>query len=437
MADIRIPPQDIEAEQSVLGAILIDKNSLIRISDFLRYKHFYKEIHQAIYSAMISLFEDRDPIDIITLSDALKKKKALKRVGGVDYLTLLAEKVPTTAHIEKYAKIVKDLFTKREIIRVGSEMVEYAFDDSKSSTELLDRTESDILSLSQTHLSNSFISIKDALTNSFDRLEELSKRTEGLRGIPTGYKDLDNTLAGMQDSNLIILAARPGMGKTAFSLNIMQNVGVKYNIPVAIFSLEMSKEELVDRLLSSEADIDSWRLKTGKLQDQDYSKINEAMGRMADAPIFIDDTPGMNLLEMKTKARRLSMEHGIKLIIIDYLQLITSSRRYESRVQEVSQLSLSMKNLARELKVPVLCLSQLSRAVESRGSKEPQLSDLRESGSIEQDADVVMFLYREDDTNRENVNLKIAKHRNGALRNIPLFFKGDRIKFYGLDQAHG
>lgn len=434
MANPRTPPQDHEVEQSLLGALLIDKDALIQVSALVVADHFYDPAHQAIFAAMLSLFENRDPVDIVTVSDVLKKNKRLTASGGVEYLTLLVERTGTAAHVEKYAKIIKDLANKRELIRVGSDIVDMAFDDGKEAAEILDASERSIFSISQRNLSNNFVAIREALANSFDRLDELHKHAGGLRGVPTGFKDLDDTLAGMQDSNLIILAARPGMGKTALTLNIAQHVAVKEKLPVGIFSLEMSKEELVDRLLVSEADIDAWRLKTGNLKDPDFVRISDAMGRLAEAPIYIDDTPGISLLEMRTKARRLQVEQGVKLIMVDYLQLVTSHKQHENRVQEVSAISQSLKNLARELKVPVLSLSQLSRAVESRGTKEPQLADLRESGSIEQDADVVMFLYREDDEHIEQVSLKIAKHRNGPLRTINLFFKGDRIRFYGMDK---
>ncbi|MGI5827493.1 MAG: replicative DNA helicase [Patescibacteria group bacterium] len=434
MAGPRIPPHNKDVEQSLLGAILIDRDAIINISALIKPEHFYSSQHQEIYSAMLRLFEERDPIDIVTLSDELKKAKQLKKCGGVEYLTLLAEKVPTAANSETYAKIIRDLSNKRELIRIGSEIVEMAFDDGKESADVLDSSERSIFSLSQRHLANNFVAIRDALADSFDRLDELHKQAGGLRGVPTGFKDLDDTLAGMQASNLIILAARPGMGKTAFALNIAQHVAVNAKMPVGIFSLEMSKEELVDRLLVSEADIDAWRLKTGNLKEEDFMRISDAMGRLAEAPLFIDDTPGITLLEMRTKARRLQIEHDVKMIVVDYLQLAVSNKKHESRVQEVSEISQSLKNLARELKIPVLSLSQLSRAVEARGTKEPQLADLRESGAIEQDADVVMFLYRPDDENMENVKLKVAKHRNGALRTVDLYFKGDRIKFFGMEK---
>jgi len=299
--------------------------------------------------------------------------------------------------------------------------------------ELLDKAEAEIFALSQRHLARTFTLVKNALAESFDRLDELHKQGSGLRGVPTGFKDLDDSLAGMQKSNLLILASRPGVGKTSLALNIAQNLSVKYKQPVGFFSLEMSKEELVDRLLVAQADIDAWKLKTGKLDEDDFTKLSNAMGELAEAPLFIDDTPALSILEMRTKARRLQVEAGVNLLIVDYLQL-ARSRQLENRVQEVSEISQGLKNLARELKIPILAISQLSRAVEQRGGqKRPQLSDLRESGSIEMDADVVMFLWREDEENPENIVLDIAKHRNGPLRSINLFFKGDRIKFFGRE----
>jgi replicative DNA helicase len=434
MAEVRIPPHNLEAENSVLGSLLIDKDAIIAVAPLLEAKYFYKDIHGRIFEAILELYENRDPIDLVTVTDKLKKKKALKAVGGSSYLASLIERVPTSAHVEMYAQIVKDAYTKRELIGVASRLVENAFDESRSVSEILDRGEQAIFSLSQKHLKQNFIAVKSVLAESFDRLDELSKKSSSIRGIPTGIVDLDDALAGMQQSNLLILAGRPGLGKTALALNMAAYVAVKEKIPVGIFSLEMSKEELVDRLLVSQGDIDAWRLKTGRLNDEDFSKLSDAMGKLAEAPLFIDDTPAISVLEMRTKARRLQVEQGVQLLVVDYLQLARSTRQWDSRVQEVSDISQGLKNLARELKVPVLAISQLSRAVEARGMKEPQLSDLRESGAIEQDADVVMFIYRKDDEDMENIQLKIAKHRNGPLRNISLRFKGDRISFYGVDK---
>lgn len=430
---VRIPPSSLEAEQSVLGALLIDKDSAVAVMPFLRGEHFYNEKHQVIYEAITELYDLREPVDVVTVSEKLKNKKSLKRVGGATYLTELVNQVPTSAHVEHYAKIVKNLATKRTLISQGSKMVEDSFDESKVLEDILDDAEKAIFSLSQQHLARNFIAIKDALAESFDRLDELHKTASGIRGVPTGFKDLDNVLAGLQKSNLIILAARPGVGKTSLALNIAQYAAVQQKLPVGFFSLEMSQEELVDRLLVAQADIDAWKLKTGKLNEKDFASLSDAMGELAEAPLFVDDTPGMSIMEMRTKARRLQAEQGVQLIIVDYLQL-AHSRNLENRVQEISEVSMGLKNLARELRVPVIALSQLSRAVEHRGgTKKPQLADLRESGGIEQDADVVMFMYRENDEDLENMKLMLAKHRNGPLATIDLRFRGDRIRFYGVD----
>ena len=433
---VRIPPHSAEAEESALGALLLDKDAIIAIAEFLRPEDFYDERHRMIYSACISLYEDRVPIDVLTVAERLKKQKELKKVGGASFLADLANKVPTAAHVEHYGKIVKEAATKRLLMTAASRLVDLSLDEGLAADELLDKAESEVFSITQRNIAKAFTPVKDALAESFDRLDELHKQGEGLRGVPTGFKDLDDTLAGMQKSNLLILAARPGVGKTSLALNIAQNLAVKYKRPVGFFSLEMSREELVDRLLVAQADIDAWRLKTGKLDEDDFTKLSNAMGELAEAPLFIDDTPALSILEMRTKARRLQVEAGVDLIVVDYLQL-ARSRQLENRVQEVSEITQGLKNLARELKIPVLAISQLSRAVETRGGqKRPQLADLRESGSIEQDSDVVMFLWREDEENLENIVLDVAKHRNGPLRTINLFFKGDRIKFFGREMKH-
>jgi len=428
----RIPPHSPEAEESVLGALLLDKDAIIAVAEFLSSADFYDERHREIYEAALALYEDRVPIDVLTISEKLKKRKVLKKIGGASYLVALANKVPTAAHVEHYGKIVKDAATKRSLMKAASRLVELSLDEGLAADDVLDKAESEVFGLTQKHVKKAFTSVRDALGESFDRLDELHKQAEGLRGVPTGYKDLDNTLAGLQKSNLIILAARPGVGKTTLALNMARFLSVNKKRPVGFFSLEMSREELVDRLLVDQADIDAWRLKTGKLTEEDFTKLSNAMGQLAEAPLFIDDTPALSILEMRTKARRLQVDSGVDLLIVDYLQL-ARSRQLENRVQEVSEISQGLKNLARELKVPVLALSQLSRAVEQRGEKKPQLADLRESGSIEQDADVVMFLWRENDENLENISLDIAKHRNGPLNSIKLIFKGDRMKFYGRE----
>ncbi len=431
----KLPPQNIDAEQSLLGALLIDKDAIVEVAEILHPSHFYRtEQHGQIYSAILELFEKREPIDLVTVSEKLKQQDLLDRVGGSAYLTELVNKVPTSAHIISYARIIKEHALRRQLISNSTKFVESAYNEMQDIAEIIEFCEQSIFALSQEHLKRDFIQLKDALAQSFDRLDELQKSSGKLRGVPSGFRDLDNKLAGFQDSNLIIFAARPGQGKTSFVLNVAQFVSVIAGLPVGIFSLEMSQEELVDRLLVAQADIDAWKLKTGRLEEKDYDRLSHAMGQLAEAPLFIDDTPGSTLSEIRTKARRLQVEHGLKLLIVDYLQLIRG-RNLENRVQEVSEISQGLKNLARELKVPVLAVSQLSRAVESRGSKRPQLADLRESGAIEQDADVVMFIYREDAENMEAVKLDIQKHRNGPTGEIDLIFRPDRVKFYGMEKA--
>ena len=436
----KVPPQDLEAERSVLGAVLIDSGAMNLVAEFLKPEHFYAPAHKQIFSSMLTLFEKQQPIDVVTLQDALKKEDGLKKIGGKSYLGDLINTVPTSAYIEHYGQIVKNHYVKRKLIELSSRIVERAFDQKGDVKKLLDEAEVEIFSLSQQHLHRDFIELKEILAESFERLEEFMKKGTHLRGVPTGYPDLDNKLAGMQDSNLLILAARPGIGKTTLALNMALNTAIKEKMPVGFFSLEMSKEELVDRLLVGQADIDAWRLKTGRLSDEDYKKLTEAMGELSEAPIYIDDTPGLSILEMRTKARKLKLEKDIRLLVVDYLQLANAGRFMESRVTEVSYISQGLKNLARELRIPILAISQLSRAVEQRGTRKPQLADLRESGAIEQDADVVMFLYHEEesedllDQNKRLVKLFIAKHRNGPTGELDLMFRGDRVKFYGVEK---
>lgn len=431
---VKLPPQNIEAEQSLLGALLIDKDAIVSIGELLKPDDFYRsEQHGQIYRAILTLFEKREPIDLITVTEVLKQNGCLDKVGGSAYLAELVNMVPTAAHVESYARIIKEHSVRRQLISSSTQFIDSAYDEGKDVNEIIENCEQSIFAISQGHVKRDFIQIKDILTISFDRLDELQKTSGKLRGVPTGFKDLDNKLAGLQDSNLIILAARPGQGKTSFVLNLAQYVAVNAGLPVGFFSLEMSQEELVDRLLVSQADIDAWKLKTGRLDEKDFDRLSHAMGELAEAPLFIDDTPGISMSEIRTKARRLQVEHGLKLIIVDYLQLI-HGRNLENRVQEVSEISQGLKNLARELKIPVVSLSQLSRAVEARGTRKPQLADLRESGAIEQDADVVMFIYREDPEVMEQVKLDIQKHRNGPTGEIDLMFRPDRVKFYGLEK---
>ncbi len=435
MPNFRVPPHADDAEKSILGAILIDKNAIVDISVSLRPEMFYNENNGKIYESMMALYENRDPIDVLTVSDWLKKEKVLDRVGGKSYLSELSNEVPVASHVIKYAQIVRDCYIKRLLISAGAEMGEMGFDESKPLIEILDKAEQSIYSLSQAHIRKTFVAIKDALAESFDRLDSLHNSPDGLRGVPTGFADLDNMLAGMQDSNLIILAARPGIGKTTFATNIAQFVAVEKKMPVGYFALEMSILEMTDRMLVGQANVDAWKLKTGNLKDDDFAKISEAMGVMADSPLYIDDTPGQSILEIRTKARKLHSQVGLKLLVVDYLQLMVGDKSYDSRVQEVGAISQGLKNLARELRIPVLALSQLNRGIENRTEKIPQLADLRESGSIEQDADVVMFLYRSEENSLEDLKLSIAKHRNGSLGTMDLKFKGDRVKFYGVDRG--
>lgn len=437
---LKVPPHDVQAEKSVLGAILIDSSAMNIIAEFLRMDHFYLREHKVVYESMLSLFEKQQPIDVLTLKNELQSVGKLKEAGGAAYLSDLLNAVPTSAYVEQYGKIVKDRYTKRKIIEVSSKAVQRAFEETGDVKNLIDITESEIFSLAQEHQHRDFVALKEILTDSFERLEEFMRSGGNVRGVPTGFKDLDNKLAGLHPANLVILAARPGVGKTTFALNMAMHIALHEKQPIGFFSLEMSKEELVDRLLVGRADIDAWKLKTGKLSEEDYKKLTQAMGDLAEAPIFIDDTPGLSILEMRTKARKLKAEKNLKVLIVDYLQLADAGRKFDSRTQEVSYISLGLKNLARELQIPVIALSQLSRAVEQRGDKKPQLSDLRESGAIEQDADVVMFIYREDedsdllDEGKKIVKISIAKHRNGSTGEIDLMFRGDRVQFFGVEK---
>ena len=437
----KTPPNDIDAEKSVLGAVLIDSSAINNVAEILRQEHFYKKEHSLIFQSMLELFEKRNPIDVVTLKDHLTKKGILKEIGGGEYLAELLNSVPTSAYSEHYANIVKSSYVKRKLIEVASRSVETAFENTGEIQELIDNIESSIFALASEYQHRDFIPMKEILVESFEKLEEFLKTGKTNRGIPTGFSALDNKLAGLHKSNLVILAARPGVGKTTFALNIALHAALKEKKPVGFFSLEMSKEELVDRLLVGHADIVAWRLKTGKLSDEDTKKLVSAMGELSEAQIYIDDTPGLSILEMRTKARKLKAEKGLDLLVVDYLQLANGGKRFESRVQEVSYISQGLKNLARELQIPVLSLSQLSRAVEQRGDKKPQLADLRESGAIEQDADVVMFIYAEEDTDdlldasQRMVKVSVAKHRAGATGEIDLLFRGDRVRFYSVDKS--
>lgn len=438
----KLPPQNVDAEMSLLGAVLIDEETLADISEHVTAKDFYDKRHAMIYAAMMRLYEKHRPVDLLTLTDELKKKKELDTVGGSAYITELTNYVPTAAHAETYAEMVAQKAVRRRLIKASGEISEMGFDEDTTTQELLEKAEAELFSVSDQSLKQDLVSIESILTESFDRMEELHRNKGSLRGVRTGYRDLDNMTAGLQRSDLIILAARPAMGKTTLVTNLAYNVATVAKQSVLFFSLEMSKEQLVDRMLADASGVDAWNIRTGNLSDEDFSKLSEAMGEMAEAPIFIDDTPGVSVLEMRTKARRAAHEQPLGLIIVDYLQLMQSSGRSDgNRVQEVSEISRGLKLIARELNVPVVALSQLSRSVESRSPQIPQLSDLRESGSIEQDADIVMFIYREDyynpDTDRQHItDLIIAKHRNGPTGKVELYFHPERLRFTSVDRKH-
>lgn len=440
----RLPPQNIEAEQSVLGALFVDKEAIYKIADVITAEDFYRGDHGKIFSACLTLFEKRKPIDLVTLTEEFEKSDTLKEVGGATYLASLANMVPTAAHIVTYAGIVREKATLRRLIASGTQIVGLGYEEERDVEELLDEAEKNLFNVGQGFHHDQFIPIKDILASSFERIDELHREKGTLRGVRSGFPDLDNLLSGFQPSDLIILAARPSIGKTSFALSIAENVAVEYKMPVGVFSLEMSRDQLVDRMLSSVAGVDGWKLRTGNMSDDDFPKLGYAMGMLSEAPLYIDDTPMMNVMELRAKARRLQAEHGLGLIIIDYLQLIQGRGRSSdpNRVQEVSEISRSLKGLARELNVPVIALSQLSRALESRPDKHPMLSDLRDSGSIEQDADVVMFLYREDyyDQNSERKNiveLLIRKHRNGPIGQLDLFFVKEHTRFRSIEKKRG
>jgi replicative DNA helicase len=438
----KLPPQNLDAEKSILGAVLIDENVLTRVSDALKADDFYDPRHERIFAAMIRLYERHQPVDLLTLSDELKKQDHLEEAGGTDYISELTNQVPTAAHAESYAEIIVQNAMRRRLITASGTIAELAFDESKESAELLENAEQELFAISDKAGKKDMVSLEQILVESFDRLEELHKNKGALRGVRTGFRDLDGMTAGLQRSDLIILAARPAMGKTTLVTNLAYNVATLAKQAVLFFSLEMGKEQLVDRMLADAAGVDAWNIRTGNLSDQDFEKLSRAMGEMAEAPIFIDDTPGVTVLDLRTKARRAAHDHPLGLIIIDYLQLMQGSGRSgDNRVQEVSEISRGLKLVARELNVPVIALSQLSRSVENRSPQIPQLADLRESGSIEQDADIVAFIYREAYYNPETefpniTDLIIAKHRNGPTGKVELYFDPERLKFMDLDKQH-
>jgi replicative DNA helicase len=434
----RLPPQSIEAEQSVLGAVLIDRDAMIEIADFLKPEDFYRQAHARIYAVMLDLSERREPIDIVTVSESLERGGDLESIGGRAYLATLSNQTPTAVHAAQYARIVERKAVLRNLIGAAGKIAGIGYEDPAEVGEAIDRAEAELFAVSERRVSAGFSVLRSLLHDAYDRLDYLHAHRGEISGVRSGFGDLDALTTGLQKSDLVILAARPSVGKTSFALNIAEHAAVRDKKSVGVFSLEMSKEQLVLRLLSSVSGIDSQRLRTGFLEELDFARIAPAMNALSEAPIYIDDTPNITTMDLRTKARRLQAETGLDLVIVDYLQLMQSSTttRDANRVQEVSEISRGLKALARELKVPVVALSQLSRQPEMRESKEPRLSDLRESGSIEQDADLVMFLYREKDrgaddqqTEGEVVKLKLAKHRNGPTGEIDLWFKKAQTRF--------
>ena len=439
----RVPPQDLEAEQAVLGAILLDSDCLASVQEKIRAEDFYRTAHRHIFEAMVELAEDQEPVDLITLTSRLRDKQQLEEVGGVGYLTELANAVPTAANVDYYAQIVEEKSILRRLIRTATQIVSEGYSaGGESVNELLNDAEQRIMEIADQRSSNGFVPIRDVLMEVFERVETLYNQKDIITGIPSGFADLDRMTSGFQRSDLIIVAARPSVGKTAFALNIAQNVGVRAKETVAIFSLEMSAAQLVQRIICAEANVDAGRLRNGHLQNEDWEKLTMAIGTLSEAQIYIDDSPVLTVADIRAKCRRLKREKGLGLVLIDYLQLIQGrGRPGESRQQEVSEISRMLKQMARELNVPVIALSQLSRGVEQRQDKRPMLSDLRESGSIEQDADIVAFLYRDDyynkDSEKQNIiEIIIAKQRNGPVGTVELVFLKNYNKFVNLDRNH-
>jgi replicative DNA helicase len=440
---LRTPPHNIDAEKALIGAILLKPELMHDISVIVYPESFYADKHRQIYKAIIEIFTKGDPIDLLSVSTQLKTNNQLDRVGGASYITELTQTVPAAGNGNYYAELVQSRAVLRSLINAGDDIAELGFSDPQNIDETLDQAEKKVYSVTNGIVVQKFKTIGSSLTEAWERFEHLSANQDARRGVPSGFEGLDNILAGFQKSDLVILAARPSMGKTTFALDIARNAALKYRASVGIFSLEMSDQQLVDRMLAAEAGVDSWKLRTGKLSnDQEYQAVQEAMAKLSDAPIHIDDQPGNNILKMRSSARRLKNEHGLDLLIVDYLQLMspTSTKASDSMVQQVTEISRSLKILARELDVPVIALSQLSRAVEQRGGK-PRLSDLRDSGSIEQDADVVMFIHREDKINKESerpniAEIMIEKHRNGPVGSAELYFDGQHVRFLNIDSRH-
>ncbi|HBM76281.1 MAG TPA: replicative DNA helicase [Clostridiaceae bacterium] len=441
MDSFRVPPNNMEAEQSVIGAMLLDKNAISEASEILRGDDFYKEAHKLIFESIMELYDKNEPVDLVTLVDNLRKKNILEAVGGITYISNLLESVPTTANIRYYAKIVEDKSTLRKLIKSSSETIDKCYTGAEDVPSILDKTEKDIFDISQKAVTHDIEPMSRILEKGFDEIEKLYQNKGAITGVPSGFPELDIKTSGFQKGDMILIAARPSMGKSAFAMNIAQYAAIRNNNSVAVFSLEMSKEQLAYRMLCSEANIDMLKLRTGNLDDDDWVRLAQCAGPLASAKIFLDDTPAISITEVRSKCRRLKIEYGLDLIIIDYLQLMQGRGKTENRQQEVSEISRSIKALAKEMDTPVIAISQLSRAPEARTDHRPMLSDLRESGSIEQDADLVSFLYRDDyynkDTDKKNIaEVIIAKQRNGPTGTVELAFIGKYAKFGSLDRIH-
>ena len=438
----KIPPHDIEAEQAVIGSMLTDRDAVMLAVEKLKADSFYREDNKYIFEAIVNLYNKSEPIDLITVKDELASMNLFEKVGGMEYLVMLPDKVPTTANAQKYINIVQEKAILRNLIKTANEILELGYNGAEDVEDIMSGAEKKIFDLIQDKNKNGYAHIKDVLIDSFNKLEELYNQKTRITGVPTGFADLDLITAGLHGSDLILLAARPAMGKSAFALNIAANAALRAKTPVAIFNLEMSKEQLVDRILCSEAMVDSNKIRTGKLEEDDWNKLAGVVGPLSDANIYIDDTPGISIMEIRTRCRKLKIEKDIGLIIIDYLQLVQgSNKKNASREQEIAEISRSLKILAKELNVPVIALSQLSRAVEQRPDHRPMLSDLRESGSIEQDADIVMFLYRDDYYNKDSeekdiTEVNIAKHRAGSTGTAKLLWMGNYTKFANLARGY-
>jgi replicative DNA helicase len=437
----RIPPHSVEAEQSVLGAMLLDKEAISTATELISGEDFYREAHKEIFEAIVEIYDKGEPVDLITLTEKLKTRNTLDAVGGITFLTNLMDAVPTTHNVKYYAKIIEDKSLLRRLIKSSNEIISKSYQASDDIGEIIDDAEKGIFNISLNRSTQGFTHVKNILSTNFDKIEELYLNKGRITGVPTGFTDLDGKLSGLQKSDLVLVAARPSMGKSSFMMNIVQHAAVREKITTAIFSLEMSKEQLTQRLLCAEALIDAHRLRIGDINEDEWVKLARAMGPLSEAPIFIDDTPAISITEMRAKCRRLKLEHNLGLIVIDYLQLMQGKGNSESRQQEISEISRSLKALAREINVPVVSLSQLSRAPEMRADHRPILSDLRESGAIEQDADVVMFLYRDDyyhpDSEKKNIGeVIIAKQRNGPTGTVELVWLGQFTKFVNKENVY-